>query len=50
MPREIGSTERLSLVTISKFNILESAVEDLKNRVYGVMPKNEEILEEVRYK
>nr|XP_026484890.1 uncharacterized protein LOC113392607 [Vanessa tameamea] len=44
----IGSTEKLSLVTISKFNILENTVEDLKNRVYGSIPKNEDILEEVR--
>ncbi|XP_013148402.1 PREDICTED: FK506-binding protein 5 [Papilio polytes] len=43
-----ASTERLSLVTLSKFNVLENTVEDLKNRVYGSMPKNEEILEEVR--
>ncbi|KAG6453336.1 hypothetical protein O3G_MSEX008088 [Manduca sexta] len=47
-PHALSSTERLSLVTLSKFNLLESAVEDLKNRVYGSMPKNEEILEEVR--
>ncbi|XP_028040362.1 uncharacterized protein LOC114250612 [Bombyx mandarina] len=40
--------EKLSLVTLSKFNTLESTVEDLKNRVYGSMPKNEAILEEVR--
>ncbi|KAJ0181299.1 hypothetical protein K1T71_003384 [Dendrolimus kikuchii] len=44
----ISSSEKLSLVTLSKFNILESTVEDIKNRVYGSMPKNEEILEEVR--
>ncbi|XP_046976235.1 uncharacterized protein LOC124542309 [Vanessa cardui] len=44
----ISSTEKLSLVTISKFNILENTVEDLKNRVYGSIPKNEDILEEVR--
>ncbi|XP_014360239.2 uncharacterized protein LOC106712258 [Papilio machaon] len=43
-----ASIERLSLVTLSKFNVLENTVEDLKNRVYGSMPKNEEILEEVR--
>ncbi|CAH0406066.1 unnamed protein product [Chilo suppressalis] len=43
-----ASTEKLSLVTISKFNLLESAVEDLKNRVYGSIPKNDQILEEVR--
>ncbi|XP_045450438.1 uncharacterized protein LOC123659231 [Melitaea cinxia] len=47
-PREVGSSEKLSLVTISKFNILENTVEDLRNRVYGSIPKNEEILEEVR--
>ncbi|CAH2099724.1 unnamed protein product [Euphydryas editha] len=47
-PREVSSTEKLSLVTMSKFNILENAVEDLRNRVYGSIPKNEEILEEVR--
>ncbi|KAH9634187.1 hypothetical protein HF086_001389 [Spodoptera exigua] len=40
--------ERLSLVTISKFNVLENTVEELKNRVYGTSPKNEEILQEVR--
>ncbi|CAK1548406.1 unnamed protein product [Leptosia nina] len=44
----LTSTEKLSLVTISKFNLLENTVEDLKSRVYGSMPKNEEILEEVR--
>lgn len=44
-----GSSEKLSLVTLSKFNILENTVEDIKNRVYGSMPKNEEILEEVRF-
>ncbi|XP_050351931.1 uncharacterized protein LOC126774434 isoform X2 [Nymphalis io] len=44
----IDSTEKLSLVTISKFNTLENTVEDLKNRVYGSIPKNEDILEEVR--
>ncbi|VVC87978.1 unnamed protein product [Leptidea sinapis] len=42
------STEKLSLVTMSKFNVLESTVDDLRNRVYGSMPKNEDILEEVR--
>ncbi|CAH0722759.1 unnamed protein product, partial [Brenthis ino] len=47
-PREVTSTEKLSLVTISKFNVLESAVEDLKNRVYGSIPTNEDIIEEVR--
>ncbi|XP_073945883.1 uncharacterized protein isoform X2 [Choristoneura fumiferana] len=40
--------EKISLVSWSKFNLLESVVEDLKNRVYGSMPKNEDILEEVR--
>ncbi|CAG4924111.1 unnamed protein product [Colias eurytheme] len=47
-PVRVTSTEKLSLVTLSKFNLLENTVEDLKNRVYGSMPKNEEILEEVR--
>ncbi|XP_072935816.1 uncharacterized protein [Epargyreus clarus] len=47
-PTGLTSTEKLSLVTLSKFNLLENAVEDLKNRVYGSMPKNEQILEEVR--
>lgn len=49
IPRGLASTEKLSLVTISKFNSLENTVEDLKSRVYGSMPKNQEILEEVRY-
>ncbi|CAG9782873.1 unnamed protein product [Diatraea saccharalis] len=50
LPRLIpqSSTEKLSLVTASKFNILENAVEDLRNRVYGSIPKNDQILEEVR--
>ncbi|XP_045512660.1 glutamine-rich protein 2 isoform X1 [Pieris brassicae] len=47
-PQRMASTEKLSLVTMSKFNLLETTVEDLKSRVYGSMPKNEEILEEVR--
>ncbi|XP_048006406.1 uncharacterized protein LOC125241806 [Leguminivora glycinivorella] len=47
-PRQMTSSEKLSLVTLSKFNLLESAVQDLKDRVYGSMPKNEQILEEVR--
>ncbi|XP_039745522.1 uncharacterized protein LOC120623534 [Pararge aegeria] len=46
--QRLTSTEKLSLVTISKFNILENTVEDLRSRVYGSMPKNQEILEEVR--
>ncbi|XP_045761030.1 uncharacterized protein C16orf96-like isoform X2 [Maniola jurtina] len=46
--RGLTSTEKLSLVTISRFNVLENTVEDLKSRVYGSMPKNHEILEEVR--
>lgn len=41
--------EKVSLVSWSKFNLLESVVEDLRNRVYGSMPKNEDILEEVRF-
>lgn len=48
-PAYQSSTERLSLVTLSKFNVLEKAVEEIKDRVYGSMPKNEEILETVRY-
>ncbi|CAG9107573.1 unnamed protein product [Plutella xylostella] len=40
--------EKLSLVTVSKFNLLEAKVNDLNNRVYGSMPKNEDMLEEVR--
>ncbi|XP_022819351.1 uncharacterized protein LOC111351582 isoform X2 [Spodoptera litura] len=40
--------ERLSIVTLSRFNVLENTVEQLKNRVYGTTPKNEEILQEVR--
>ncbi|XP_075983889.1 uncharacterized protein LOC142981698 [Anticarsia gemmatalis] len=48
-PRQgLTSTEKLSLVTLSKFNLLETTVLDLKERVYGSIPKNEEILEEVR--
>ncbi|KAL0895554.1 hypothetical protein ABMA27_011656 [Loxostege sticticalis] len=47
-PRVLTSQEKLSLVTLSKFNMLENTVEDLKSRVYGSMPKNEEILHEVR--
>ncbi|XP_061710437.1 uncharacterized protein LOC133520115 isoform X2 [Cydia pomonella] len=47
-PRQMTSSEKLSLVTLSKFNLLENAVQDLKDRVYGSMPKNEQILEEVR--
>lgn len=47
MPQDLAA-EKLSLVTTSKFNILENTVNDLKDRVYGSMPKNEEILEEVR--
>ncbi|XP_059049431.1 rho family-interacting cell polarization regulator 1-like [Achroia grisella] len=47
-PGHPTSSEKLSLVTISKFNILENTVQDLKNRVYGSIPKNEAILEEVR--
>ncbi|XP_048481949.1 uncharacterized protein LOC105382474 isoform X2 [Plutella xylostella] len=42
------SGEKLSLVTVSKFNLLEAKVNDLNNRVYGSMPKNEDMLEEVR--
>ncbi|XP_052753679.1 uncharacterized protein LOC113523022 [Galleria mellonella] len=47
-PAHLTSSEKLSLVTLSKFNVLENTVEDLKNRVYGSIPKNEAILEEVR--
>ncbi|XP_063634030.1 uncharacterized protein LOC134804750 [Cydia splendana] len=47
-PRRLASSEKLSLVTLSKFNLLENVVQDLKDRVYGSMPKNEKILEEVR--
>ncbi|XP_063545778.1 uncharacterized protein LOC134753770 [Cydia strobilella] len=47
-PRRMTSSEKLSLVTLSKFNLLENVVQDLKDRVYGSMPKNEQILEEVR--
>lgn len=43
-----GGPEQLSLVTVSKFNLLENTVKDLKNRVYGSIPTNEDILEEVR--
>ncbi|XP_069354303.1 uncharacterized protein C16orf96-like isoform X1 [Maniola hyperantus] len=46
--RGLTSTEKLSLVTLSRFNVLENTVEDLKSRIYGSMPKNHEILEEVR--
>lgn len=45
----LTSSEKLCLVTLSKFNVLETVVQDLKNRVYGSVPKNEELLEEVRY-
>ncbi|CAB3231347.1 unnamed protein product [Arctia plantaginis] len=44
----LTSSEKLCLVTLSKFNVLETVVQDLKNRVYGSIPKNEEIIEEVR--
>ncbi|KAJ8734902.1 hypothetical protein PYW08_014152 [Mythimna loreyi] len=47
-PPPRASVERLSLVTLSKFNLLENTVADLKERVYGTTPKNEEILQEVR--
>lgn len=48
-PQLSASTEKLSLVTTSKFNVLENIVEDLRERVYGSIPKNEDILEEVRF-
>ncbi|KAM3966729.1 uncharacterized protein ACR2FA_012273 [Aphomia sociella] len=47
-PVATASAEKLSLVRLSKFNMLENTVEDLKSRVYGSIPKNEAILEEVR--
>ncbi|KOB72389.1 putative glutamine rich 2-like protein [Operophtera brumata] len=47
-PAHVSSSDKLSLVTLSKFNILEKSVEDIQNRVYGSIPKNEDILEEVR--
>ncbi|KAL4705039.1 hypothetical protein ACJJTC_009827 [Scirpophaga incertulas] len=48
MLHQTSSTARLSLVTTSKFHVLENTVEDLRNRVYGSIPKNDQILEEVR--
>ncbi|XP_050553418.1 uncharacterized protein LOC118262240 isoform X3 [Spodoptera frugiperda] len=48
MPGAGPGPESISLVTLSKFNVLENTVEEMKNRVYGTTPKNEEILQEVR--
>lgn len=48
-PQRRPSLEKLSLVTLSKFNLLENTVADLKERVYGTSPTNEVILQEVRY-
>lgn len=40
--------DRITLVTLSKFELLENAVNDLKHTVYGALPKNEDIIREVR--
>lgn len=44
----VGQEGGLTVVTVSKFNLLESHVQDLQKRVYGSIPNNEAILEEVR--
>lgn len=44
----VAGPQRLSLVTTSRFNVLESAVNDLKGVVYGMTPTNEQIMEDVR--
>ncbi|CAB3237504.1 unnamed protein product [Arctia plantaginis] len=44
----VPSGERLSLVSLNRFNQLQKSVDDLKSRVYGTPLNNEELLEGVR--
>ncbi|KAJ2946279.1 hypothetical protein O0L34_g12318 [Tuta absoluta] len=42
------SGQELSIVTLSKFNVLADAVDDLRQKVYSTLPTNDKILEGVR--